>query len=161
MLKQTAADVMARTEITLTPEVKIYSAMKLLLRHRLFGAPVVDADGHLVGMLTDRECFSAVADGAMDGLPEGSVQDYMTGAVETVSHTASLYDIIARFRQSTHRKFPVVDDQGLVVGQVSRRDVLLALEAIRDNSYLYGSKDESLADVAGVDSAMRMARRRR
>ena len=161
MLKQTAADVMARAEITLTPEVKIYSAMKLLLRHRLFGAPVVDADGRLVGMLTDRECFSAMADAAMDGLPESNVVDYMTRDVETVSHTASLYDLIARFRQSSHRKFPVVDDQGLVVGQVSRRDVLLALEALRGNSYLYGSKDASSTDVTGVDSAMRMARQRR
>ena len=158
MPRRTSADFMARTEITLPPDVSIHTATKLLLKHQLFGAPVVDSDGHLVGMLTDRECFSALADAAMDGLPEGSVQDYMTGDVETVNQTASLFDIVARFRQSAYRKFPVVDDQGRVVGQVSRRDTLLALEAIRDNSYLYGSKDESPAEVEGVDSAMRMAR---
>jgi CBS domain-containing protein len=161
MLKQTAADVMARTEITLSPEASVYSATKLLLKHRLFGAPVVDSGGHLVGILTDRECFNAVADEALDGLPEGSVQDYMTRDIETFSPTASLYDIIARFRQGTYRKFPVVDDKGRVIGQVSRRDALVALEAIRDNSYLYGSTDEPPAEVEGVDSAMRMARRRR
>ena len=161
MLKQTAVDVMTRAEITLSPEDSIYEATKRLLKHRLFGAPVVDSDGRLLGMLTDRECFGAVAGQALDGLPDGSVQDYMAHDVETVSQDASLYELISKFRSSTHRKFPVVDREGRVVGQVSRRDTLIALERIHDNSYLYGSKDETQAEVEGVDSAMRRARRPR
>jgi len=161
MLKQTAADVMSRSEMTLSPDASVYDAMKLLLKHRLFGAPVVDTDGRLLGMLTDRECFVAVADQAVDGRPDGTVEDYMIRDVETVSPDASLYDLVARFRQSEHRKFPVVDADGRVVGQVSRRDTLLALEAAHDNPYLYGTKGEPPPDVEGVDSAMRMARRPR
>jgi len=158
---QTAKDVMTRAEMTLSPEAKIYSAMKSLLKHRLVGAPVTDSGGRLVGMLTDKDCFAAVAGEAFDGVPEGCVEDYMTCDVETVSPTASLYEIIDKFRQTTHRKFPVVDDQGRVVGQLSRRDALRAIEGIRDNSYLYGTKEESPVDVQGVDSAMRRARDQR
>ena len=161
MPKQTVTDIMARSEMTLSPETNIYRAVQLLLNHRLSGAPVVDAEGRLVGILTEKDCLKALAAEAFDGLPEGHVQDYMTRDVDTVTPTASLYDIVGRFLGKTYRKVPVVDDQGRVIGQVSRRDTLRAMESIRDNSYLYGSKDEHPLEGGGVDSAMRMARGRR
>ena len=161
MPNQTAADFMTRTEIMLSPEASIHRAVQQLVEHHLCAAPVVDSEGHLLGMLTDRERFSAVTGEASEGLPEGSVLDYMTRDIETVSPRTELYDIIARFRRSEHRKFPVVDEQGRVVGQVSLRDALVALKTVRDNSYLYGSKDESPTEVEGVDSATRTARSRR
>ena len=160
MKRQVVSDFMARTEITLSPEMSVHSAVQSLLKHHLFGAPVVDDGGRLVGMLTDRECFNAVVDEATDGLPERRVCDYMTRDVETLSPTNSLFDVIGRFRAGERRKFPVIDNEGRVVGQVSRRDALVALESVRDNSYLYGSWDQSTGEVEGVDSAMRIARQR-
>jgi CBS domain-containing protein len=56
---------------------------------------------------------------------------------------------------------PVVDRDGRVIGQVSRRDMLVALESGRDNPRLYGVKDQRPLDDMGVDSAMRLARSRR
>ena len=160
MPEQTAREIMARSEMTLSPETNIYSAMKSLLKHRLLGAAVVDAEGRLVGMLTEKDCLKILAGEAFDGLPEGRVQDYMTRDVETVSPTASLYDIVQRFLGKAYRKLPVVDDQGRVIGQLSRRDALRAIESIRDNSYLYGSKERHPPEGGGVDSAMRIARGR-
>ncbi len=161
MPNQTATDIMARSELTLSPETDIYRVIQLLLKHRLSGAPVVDAEGRLVGILTEKDCLQVLAGEAFDGLPEGHVQDYMTRDVDTLTPTASLYDIVDRFLGKAYRKLPVVDDQGRVIGQVSRRDTLRAMESIRDNSYLYGSKDEHPPEGGGVDSAMRMARSRR
>jgi hypothetical protein len=57
----------------------------------------------------------------------------------------------------------VVDPEGRLLGQVSRRDALAAVEAMRDNSYLYGSRDQHPPqedDAGGVASAMRRARER-
>ncbi len=161
MPNQTAMDIMARSEMTLSPETDIYRVIQLLLKHRLSGAPVVDAEGRLVGILTEKDCLKVLAGEAFDGLPEGHVQDYMTRDVDTLTPTASLYDIVDRFLGKAYRKLPVVDDQGRVIGQVSRRDTLRAMESIRDNSYLYGSKDAHLPEGGGVDSTMRMARSRR
>ena len=158
MPEQTAREIMARSEMTLSPETNIYSAMKSLLKHRLLGAAVVDAEGRLVGMLTEKDCLKMLAGEAFEGLPEGRVRDYMTRDVETMSPTASLYEIVRTFLGRTYRKLPVVDDHGRVIGQLSRLDALRAIESIRDNSYLYGSKVEHPLDGGGVDSAMRMAR---
>ncbi len=41
MPNQTATDIMARSEMTLSPGADIYRAMQLLLKHRLSGAPTI------------------------------------------------------------------------------------------------------------------------
>ena len=71
MANLTAADIMARSEATLSPDMDIYRAMKQLLKSRLTGAPVVDDDGMLLGMLTERDCLKVLVAGELDGLPGG------------------------------------------------------------------------------------------
>ena len=63
------ADIMARSEMTLSPDTDIYEGMALLLKHRLTGVPVVDSSSTLRGMLTERDCLKVVVGAAMDGLP--------------------------------------------------------------------------------------------
>ena len=159
----TAADIMARSEATLSPEAGVYDAMARLLKSRLTGAPVVDDEGQLLGMLTERDCLKVLVGAALDGLPSGKVADYMTAPAESIQPTASLSDIAHIFLTRSFRKLPVVDAGGRVIGQVSRRDMLVAIEAGRDTPRLYGVEDRRPAEQAdaGVDSAMRTARGRR
>ena len=132
----TVADIMARSEATLGPESDIYDALERLLKSRLTGAPVVDDDGMLLGMLTERDCLKVMLDGALDGLPRAKVSDYMTSPAESITPTASLYDVAQIFLTRSYRKLPVVDRDGRVIGQVSRRDILVAIESARDNPRL-------------------------
>jgi len=161
MDRLTAAAIMASSEATLAPDTDIYKAMRQLLSSRLTGAPVVDADGRLLGMLTERDCLKVLVSGALDGLPSGKASDYMTAPAVSIRPGTPLYDIAHIFLTRSFRKLPVVDDDGRVVGQVSRRDVLTAIESNRDNSRLYGEADRTAPDGSGVDSAMRVARDRK
>ena len=133
MTKLTAADIMARAEATLSPDMDIYRALKQLLTRKLTGVPVVDDKGMLLGMLTERDCLKVLVGGAMDGLPGGKVSDYMTAPVESVGPAASLHDIAHMLLMRAYRKLPVVDQDGRVVGQVSRRDALMAFESSSDS----------------------------
>ena len=74
-----------------------------------------------------------MVDGALDGLPRGKVSDYMTNPAESITPTASLYDVAQVFLTRSYSKLPVVDRDGRVIGQVSRRDILVAIESARDN----------------------------
>ena len=161
MAGPTARDIMARSEATFSPEADIYDAVQQLLKYKLTGAAVVDKQGVLVGMLTERERLKVLVGGALDGLPSGQVKDYMVSPAESVEPTASVYDVVHRFLTGSFRKLPVVDDKGRVVGQVSRRDALIALASPRDNARLYGARDVQTPEGSGVDSAMRIARGRR
>jgi CBS domain-containing protein len=162
MVSLTASEIMARSEATLAPDTDIYEALAQLLKSKLTGAPVVDAEGGLLGMLTERDCLKVLVGGALDGRPGGRVSDYMSSPAESVQPDASLYDVAHIFLTRSFRKLPVVDQEGRVVGQVSRRDLLVAIEGAHDNTRLYGVRDQlPLEGDGGVDSAMRHARRER
>ncbi len=163
MPNRTAAEVMSPLVVTLSPDNDIYDAMKILLKKRISSAPVIDAERHLVGILSEKDCLRILSAEAFDGMPQGTVAGYMTGPVETLTPQTSVYDIVHRFLSRAFHQMPVVDSEGNVLGQVSRRDVLRAIESMRDNSYLYGTADQqlSLEEETGVDSAMRRARAQR
>ncbi len=153
----TAVDLMDRSERSLTPDLDIGVAMRELLRAKLTGAPVVDSDGRLCGILTEKDCLRAILRQAMDGLPSTSVRECMTTEVDSVSPTTQLLDITRLFLNRPYRKLPVVDAEGHVLGQVSRRDILRAIESAKDNPFLYGAKDNAPHEVGGVHSAIQRA----
>jgi CBS domain-containing protein len=134
--------------------------MHTLLKKRISSAPVINGEGLLVGILSEKDCLRVLTGVAFDGIPEATVASYMTEPVETLTPETSVYDIVHRFLGRAFHQMPVVDNAGHVLGQVSRRDVLVAIESMRDNSYLYGTADQQLPldEGAGVDSAMRRAR---
>ncbi len=58
----------------------------------------------------------------------------MTKEVDTVSTNTSLMEVAERFMKQRFRRYPVIDDDGLLVGQVSRLDVLRGLNKM-DRGY--------------------------
>lgn len=160
MVNLTAADIMARTEPTVSPDTDIHEALGQLLKKKFTGMPVVDEHGVLIGMLTERDGLKVMVGSVMDRLPDGKVRDYMSSPAESISPSASLYDIVHLFLTKPYRKLPVVDERGGVIGQVSRRDALVALESMADAQHQAGGAVEESSESFGVDSAMRIARGR-
>ena len=62
------------------------------------------------------------------------VHDVMSAAPVTVSPATSVVDLLARFDRHDFNAFPVVNQQGHVVGVVSKLDVLNAFLADRESS---------------------------
>ncbi|MEC7767908.1 MAG: CBS domain-containing protein [Acidobacteriota bacterium] len=162
MPNRSVADIMTKKVVVLSPDTDIYAAVRTLLKKKVSGAPVVDKDQTLVGILSEKDCLKVISATAFDGTPTGTVADYMTQTVNSVGPSASIYDVVDRFLQNHFRRLPVVDSDGRLLGQVSRRDVLAVIESMRDNPYLYGTEDKRLHpgkdEVMGVDSAIRRAR---
>ena len=163
MPNRTAADIMTRKLIILTPETDIYEAIHTLIKKGISGAPVVDGDGNLMGILSEYDCLKVMTSGAFEGLPEGKVADYMTCPATTIRPDASIFDIVTKFIENPIRRLPVMDANGQLLGLISRRDVLVAIESIHDNPRFYGARQEeyyppSSEDARGVTSAMRDAR---
>lgn len=124
----TAADIMTRKLVTLSPDTDIYEAMDVLLSHRISGAPVVD-DGALVGILSEYDCMTLGGASMTDlyATGGGAVRQYMTSSVHTARPDTPIGDLAATFISRRVRRLPVVDDSGTLVGLVSRRDVLKGL----------------------------------
>jgi CBS domain-containing protein len=120
-------DYMARTLVTFKPETDVLDAVHELVKHRIAGAPVVDDAGNLLGMLSELDCLKIALHAGYHGDWGGPVSDYMTNGVKTVDGEMSIIDLAQVFLDTNFRRFPVVERNRLV-GQISRRDVLRALE---------------------------------
>jgi CBS domain-containing protein len=122
-------DYMARTLVTFKPETDVLDAVHTLVQHRIAGAPVVDDEGNLLGMLSEFDCMQVALNAGYHGTWGGPVRDYMSDGVETVDADMSIVDLAQVFINKKFRRFPVVQGTRLV-GQISSRDVLRALENI-------------------------------
>ncbi len=77
------ADYMASHLFTLSPDADIHDAVNFLLENRISGAPVVHG-GHLVGMLSEKDCLRLLTLGAEHAEAAGRVSDFMTTEVTTI-----------------------------------------------------------------------------
>jgi len=118
---------MSTRVLTLTPEMEVLAAMRLLLSRRVSGAPVIDARGTLVGILTERDCLETlISTGYHDQREAGRVSDYMSRQVVSVEADANILSVAQRFLTAAYRRYPVVSEHRLV-GIISRQDVLRAI----------------------------------
>ena len=125
----TAREIMTTQLITLQPKMTVAEAIKTLLSHKISGAPVVDPDGALLGVLSEFDCLRAIANQQFhESMDEtGLVEDLMTRGGQTIGPEMDLFQVAQAFVSRRVRRLPVLEGDRLL-GQVSRRDVLRALD---------------------------------
>jgi len=121
-------DYMATKLVTLEQQTNVVEAMAILLERGISGAPVVDDQGQLVGMLSEADIIQIIVQDSYYDESQGIVSDYMHAPVDTVDPEADIYSVAGQFAAQHRRRYPVVSE-GQLVGQISRRDVLRAMEA--------------------------------
>ena len=109
-------DVMTKRVITVGPKDKANDAMATLVSKKVSGMPVVDADGKVVGMLTEADLLVARAN--------QNVASLMTTRVVTAPVTASLKSITDTLLKKKIKRVAIVDKNKKLLGVVSRRDIL-------------------------------------
>jgi Mg/Co/Ni transporter MgtE len=132
-------DFMHRGFVAVHASDDIFKAMALLVQNSISGAPVVDAEGHLVGMLSEKDCLRVITQEAYHHeLSGGPVACYMTGQPLFARDYSGLLHVADLFLQHPFRKIPVLDEQERLVGIVRRRDVLRVLlehEQAKEQNY--------------------------
>lgn len=122
-------DYMTSELVKLTPQMEVMAAINQLVKHRISGAPVVDGTGNLVGMLSEMDCMQVGLIAAEDTCVAGPVSQFMKSNVVSVSPDDSLTQIAQLFLSKPFRRYPVMEN-GKLVGQISRSDVLRAINAM-------------------------------
>lgn len=120
-------DYMATRLITLSPDEEVFHAINTFLENRISGAPVVDDCGELVGILSESDCLKSVLAASYHQEQVGLVEDFMCTTLETISPEADIVSVAEIFIDKNRRRLPVVED-GKLVGQISRRDLLRAMK---------------------------------
>jgi CBS domain-containing protein len=119
-------DYMTRHLVTLQPDDKVLHAIHTLTEHKVAGAPVLDKDGKMVGILTEKDCLKVVVYATYYSEYGGLVSDFMSTEVEVMDAEESIVAAAERFLNKRYHRYPVMDNNRLV-GQISRADVIRAL----------------------------------
>ena len=151
MEEKLVKDVMTKNVITVNKDTTVEELSELLLKNNITGAPVVDKDGKLIGMVTDADIITEdiepifplyfdpliVSFAFMENFEkykkdikdylEIKVEDIMTRRVKTVKENTSVSDAVKILVKDRINRIPVVDDENKVIGIVARADILKSM----------------------------------
>lgn len=148
LMTMTAADLMTQTLVIVPQEMSLRGAAHLLAQEQVSGAPVVDAEGRCVGVLSATDFLHVVEKGeraaqrcacrpesvcspwqiiASDVHPEEIARNYMTTDVVRVGPGVSIGEVAQMLLDAHIHRVIVVDAEQRPIGVVSSTDVLAAL----------------------------------
>ncbi|MGI9508581.1 MAG: CBS domain-containing protein [Geminicoccaceae bacterium] len=119
-------DYMTREVVSFHREDEILKALHVMHQHDISAAPVLDDQGTLIGILSDRDCIRGVLQATYHSEFAGLVGEFMSDQVETVGPDEGLIDATRQLVELPHRLYPVLAG-GDLVGVISRRDIIVAL----------------------------------
>ncbi len=123
---QTARDIMIKKVITLRPHVHAMDAIKIMLKHKIAGVPVVDSLGQYVGVFTEKSSLSLLIGVEYESNPTTEISHYVDTEAATIDEETDLLTIVNIFLKKPYRRLPVLRNGIELVGLVCRRDVLRA-----------------------------------
>ncbi|MDH3730855.1 MAG: CBS domain-containing protein [Acidimicrobiia bacterium] len=133
-------DLMTTDVVTIRPEQTIKEAARLMVANRVSGLPVVDDNAALIGIVTEadfleRELDKEAPSGGLLGAVFGAelshseavtVGEVMSTNVVTVAPDATLAEAARVLATNGVKRLPIVDAEGLVIGVISRADIVAA-----------------------------------
>ena len=125
-LNYSIKEFMAKQLITFQSDTPIETAMESFLENKISGAPVLDNQGNLVGVLSEKDCMRTLFESSYYNNLGGFVKEYMSTNLKTINIHDTLSNVADEFIKSRFRRFPVMEGDKLV-GQISRRDILRAI----------------------------------
>jgi len=122
-------DVMATNIVSVTPQTPIYEAAELLIGHNITGLPVIDADGRLVGILSEFDMLRLLIEGE---IKKGQkVEDFMSPHVITFEDTISAIEVCEFFLNNPNKRRVPIIHEGKLVGIVTRGDIVRLIVKLR------------------------------
>lgn len=116
-----------RTEFPrLSPSMPIREAVAVFARQHIAATAVMEEDGSLAGILTEKDCFRPMLNASYYQQWDGSVADFMNRKVQTLPANLDLVSAAEEFLARSHRVYPVVRD-GEIVGLLDRSAVFAAI----------------------------------
>jgi acetoin utilization protein AcuB len=126
---------MTRKVITVDPQTDIFTAQELMAENKIRHLPVVEPNGRLIGIVTDRDIRSALPykffkepldEDEKKKFSELTIKNIMSKDPITISPTYTIQDALVMIQDARVGALPVVDENGILTGIISVRDLLRA-----------------------------------
>lgn len=146
---KTAKDIMTREVRTVTPETTVNELAQLLSVNNINGVPVIDSNGHLLGVVTENDLIYqkkkvhiptviTILDSVfylenpekmekeMLKIAGSTVNDIYTKSVVTVTEKSGIDEIATIMAEQHIHTLPVVKDEN-IVGIIGKKDIIKTL----------------------------------
>lgn len=123
-METTAKDIMSTDIMSATENMTIEEALKILVNYKITGLPVVDKSGKMKGVLSEYDILKQLSKDKQ--LSEKCFQKKITYSkkVDAIKETLKLSKIMKEFVDTKYRRLPVINEEGILVGIITRRDLM-------------------------------------
>jgi predicted transcriptional regulator len=128
-------DYMNHYPVTFSPQMVIEEASFRFLKTKQMGGPVVDANQKLVGFLSESDVLAKMLETIYHNEHIANVADIMRTDVLAVKPTDSILELGQNMLLNKPKVYPVVDEDGKVIGTICRNDVLMAIDKHLRSNY--------------------------
>ncbi|MDH5270056.1 MAG: CBS domain-containing protein [Candidatus Krumholzibacteria bacterium] len=118
-------EIMSKPVVTCRPGDSLDKVVEIMIEYDCGALPVIGADGHIAGIVTDRDvCLAAHNERLpLDGI---RAQQAMTTKIVAARPRDSVESVEKLMADNKIRRVPVIDDRGRPVGMVSFNDIVRA-----------------------------------
>jgi CBS domain-containing protein len=122
LMEDAVSQLQPRRAVTVGPATTVKQALEVMLSHDIGAVMIVDDAGKLLGIFSERDLLTKVADPIVDHTAR-PVSDFMTANPQTVRPTDTLAFALHQMDAGGYRHLPVLKD-GQPLGMISVRDML-------------------------------------
>jgi len=122
------SDYMNHYPVTFTPEMVVEEASMRFLKTKQIGGPVIDDKHQLVGFLSESDVLKKMLESSYYAEHIANVSDLMRSDVLSVKPYDSIVELAQSMLGNKPKVYPVVDDDGNLLGTICRNDVLQAID---------------------------------
>jgi predicted transcriptional regulator len=122
------ADQMNHHPVTFQADMTLEAAVDKLTDARQLGGPVIDKNRKVIGFLSEQDCLARMLLSSYHDQVSAHVFDVMRTEVLTVKPYTGIIDLAQQMLGAKPKIYPVVDDNGILVGVITRTDVLRAID---------------------------------
>jgi CBS domain-containing protein len=134
------SDHMNQRPVTFTSNMTVAEAVERLLQTKQTGGPVIDTHNKVIGFLSEQDCLVQMIESSYYREQVAHVKDIMKTEVLAIKPYTSVIDLAQRMLTEKPKVYPVVDDDGYLLGTINRSALLHAIDLqLRDGYRLRAS----------------------
>ncbi|KXI30829.1 CBS domain-containing protein [Paraglaciecola hydrolytica] len=132
-------DHMNQRPVTFDTEMTVAEAVERLLQSRQTGGPVIDGHNKVIGFLSEQDCIVRMIESSYYREQVAHVKDIMRTEVIAVKPNLSVLELAQRMMTEKPKVYPIVDDDGLLLGTINRSAILNAIDLHLRDGYRKGT----------------------
>lgn len=119
---------MNQRPVTFTSDMTVAEAVEKLLQSRQTGGPVIDDKNKVIGFLSEQDCLVRMIESSYYREQVAHVKDIMRTEVISVKPYLSVIELTQRMLVDKPKVYPIVDDDGYLLGTINRSALLNAID---------------------------------